>query len=806
MKKFYILVALILAFHLSQAQNNIAGQITNSEGSPILNTNVFLKNSSFGTSVDARGNWELKNIPSGSYTLVASSEGYTTLEKELAISSNLKLNLQLEEDIYSLPQLVIESYTLSLGKQGLQDLPGSVDYIGPQELKVYQHSNVNNILKSIPGVNIQEEEGFGLRPNIGLRGSGLERSSKITLMEDGILAAPAPYAAPSAYYFPTVGRMNGVEVMKGSSQVRFGPFTTGGAINFISTPIPGQFQGKVGVTAGNFGYRSVQTSVGNSFKNIGFVVESFNYGATGFKELPSGGDTGFNKSDYQAKVRVNTNASARNYQSLSFMVGQTKEKSNDTYLGLTDEDFSIDPYQRYAASQVDNMDALQERFSVQHYLELPGIFNVVTTAYRNNFKRNWYKLQSVAGSGLNSVLSNPDDNPNAFGLLNGSVNTTDAELTMRANNRAYYSQGIQTVFDIEFQTGEIAHDIHISTRIHQDQEDRFQWEDDYSIENKVMKLEVAGIPGSQANRIETANASASYIFYKLAFQNLTVTPGARYENIKIQREDFGRTDLERTGSNLSTRTNRISVFLPGVGLNYQFNPRLNLFAGVHKGFAPPGSSSETDAEQSVNYELGLRKYTRVFEATAVVYLNDYKNLLGADLAATGGIGSGELFNAGEAITRGLELQLGYDILNRNKKFSLPVNLAYTYTNAEFTSDFEANFDEWGAVESGFQLPYIADHQINLSSSLNHKYFMLNFSTKYQSELRTSPGKGEIQTADKIGDFLVSDVAFNIFLNKWAWFNFSVTNLFDNQYEVARRPAGLIPGMPRAYKLGINVTL
>ncbi|MEP5612115.1 MAG: TonB-dependent receptor [Cyclobacteriaceae bacterium] len=790
------------------SQINLSGKVNLKDSQKgISNAYVFLENSSYGTVANAKGFWELADIPEGKYVLVLSSEGFTTVKKSIALTESVQLTIEMEEDLNTLPELVVESYTLSLGRLGLKDIPGSVDYLGPQELKTYQHSNVNDILKMVPGVNIQEEEGFGLRPNIGLRGSGLERSSKITLMEDGILAAPAPYAAPSAYYFPTVGRMNGVEVMKGSSQIRFGPFTTGGALNFISAPIPNQFAGKVGLSGGNFGYRSVQASVGNSYKNVGFLVETYQYGADGFKTLPNGGDTGFDKSDYQIKLRVNSNKEAKNYQSLNFMIGQTNEISNETYLGLTDADFSADPYQRYEASQVDNMEAEQQRMSLQHYLELPGLFNIVTTAYRNDFKRNWYKLQSIEGeSGISSVLADPIANAFAYDLITGNVNVDTAILNVRANNRKYYSQGVQTVLDFEFQTGTVDHDIHISTRYHEDQEDRFQWEDGYSIQNGVMQLAVQGAPGSQANRQENARAWASYIFYKLSYQSWTITPGIRHESITISRDDFGRSDLTRSGVNLTSRENETSIFLPGVGVNYHVSNKVNLFGGVHKGFAPPGSSADTNPEESVNYEFGMRKFGKALNITTILYLNNYKNLLGADLAAAGGVGSGDLFNAGTALTKGLELQASYDLVPANEKISLPINVAYTYTNAKFTSGFEANFDEWGTVESGFELPYIAKNQLHFSAALKSKNYAIDLSSRFQGDIRTSPGTGEIANTEKVGGFFTSDIAANFFLNEWTVFNVSVTNIFDNEYEVARRPAGLRPGMPRAFKLGVNVNL
>ncbi|MBK7634284.1 MAG: TonB-dependent receptor plug domain-containing protein [Saprospiraceae bacterium] len=134
-----------------------------------------------------------------------------------------------------------------------KSIPGSGQYISIRKLEKLNHPNVNNILRVIPGVNIRDEEGFGLRPNIGLRGTPVNRSAKITLMEDGILIAPAPYADPSAYYFPTFARMQGVEVLKGSSQIKYGPYTIGGAVNLLSTAIPSDFKGFAQLSYGSFG-------------------------------------------------------------------------------------------------------------------------------------------------------------------------------------------------------------------------------------------------------------------------------------------------------------------------------------------------------------------------------------------------------------------------------------------------------------------------------------------------------------------------------------------------------------------------
>ena len=135
-------------------------------------------------------------------------------------------------------EVLMQEVAIIGSKFNLKDIAGSAAFLDTQDIREHGVADVNRLLRRVPGVNLRQEDGFGLFPNISLRGVDAARNNKITIMEDGILTAPAPYSAPSAYYSPSTARMSGVEVLKGSSQVKYGPHTTGGAINFLSTAIP----------------------------------------------------------------------------------------------------------------------------------------------------------------------------------------------------------------------------------------------------------------------------------------------------------------------------------------------------------------------------------------------------------------------------------------------------------------------------------------------------------------------------------------------------------------------------------------
>lgn len=801
-----IVTILLIALSVSAfAQNQIKGVVSmKGDNSPIIGATVYIEEIGIGTVTDRNGLYELNDINAGTYHISISSVGFNTIDQEITMgASPMEYNFALTEKAFDLPQVVVESVSMTGGLAGIQNTLGSAHYIGQKEIQKFSYTDINRTLRNIPGVNIQEEDGYGLRPNIGLRASGSERSSKITVMEDGVLIAPAPYAAPAAYYFPTIGRMEAIEIMKGSSQIKYGPYTTGGAINLISTPVPSDFSGHADFIAGSDGYKMLHANMGNSHKNFGYMVETLQYSADGFKELDNGGNTGFNKEDYLAKFKVNTNPNAPIYQSLTFKIGQARESSNETYLGLTDEDFEINPVRRYAASAEDLMTTEQTQLSLTHFAQLTDFLDLHTTVYKNDFSRNWYKLDKVDGQSISNILNTPSEYAAELAIVRGESDADDA-LAVKANNRAYTSEGVQTNAIFHFRDGDLSHKIDVGLRVHRDELDRFQWVDSYNIQNGIMQLASSGVPGTESNRIESANALSTYIQYKLAWDKLTLTPGLRYEHISLSRTDYGKADPERVGTSLSTRENTVDVLIPGLAASYKLSESANLFGGIHKGFAPPGSTEGANPEESWNYELGYRFANNGIRLQALSYYNDYANLLGSDLAATGGTGSQDVFNGGEAVAMGIEMEASYDLLNNtNSTITLPLSVGYTYTNTTFDNDFESSFGAWGTVTSGDFLPYVPQHQLSMSLSAEHAKVLVDLSARYSTEMLTTAGTFDDENVGRTDEAFTMDFAVNYRLTKEISAFVNVNNLTNNVYIVSRRPAGVRPNQPRTYNLGLK---
>ncbi len=706
---------------------------------------------------------------------------------------------------------ILDEVTIIGHRRKPADVPGSAHVVGQEALQALLQSDVMRVLRTVPGVYLQEEDGYGLRPNIGIRGSGLDRSARVALLEDGVLIAPAPYAAPSAYYFPTQRRMYALEVLKGPSSIAVGPKTTGGAVNLISTPIPDELGGYADLRVGQNRALDAHAHVGDAGRRFSWLVETVQAVSDGFKTIdgPTNfdqGSTGYDIQDYMVKLQFDSDPAAALYQSLRLKAGFTDQVSDETYLGLTEDDFWQNPTRRYAASAGDVFEGEHDQIQASYVIESESNWRGSVTAYRNNFKRDWFKLQSVNGTGISSVLNDPVSYATEFAYLTGASNSPDDAIFKRHNNREYYSQGIQAEITWDMNLGDADLTLTSGVRLHEDEEDRLQREDGFRMEDSLMILTSEGAPGSQSNRVSNAEARSIFVDTEIGIGKWTFTPGARFEEIDMERLDFATDDPSRLNGPTRVRTNSVSVVIPGVGALYQLNNNWRILGGVHKGFNPPAPGSSANEEESVNIEFGTRFDNGQASLEAIWFRNDYDNLVGTVTASTGGDGQiGDQFDGGEVIVQGLELSAAFSPTLGS--IDIPLGIQYTWTaEAEFQNSFDSDFDPWGDVEAGDELPYIPKHQLRATAGLAKGDWGINVAANYVGKMRATAGQGTLIPADVIQSRMVWD-----FVARWNWSDtlstyFKVDNLFDEIYIASRRPSGVRPGLERTAYVGVTLNL
>ena len=702
-------------------------------------------------------------------------------------------------------ELDLSKVYITGGSDAVLTQPGSAILLDELELEKFEYTDIHRILNAVPGVNLQEEDGYGLRPNIGLRGTSPERSKKITIMEDGVLAGPAPYSAPAAYYFPNVSRMSAVEVFKGPSTIQYGPATVGGAINLVSRHIPYAAEGELDVQYGTDNYQRVNAYQGQQVGDFSYLVEGLRVSADGFKNLDTGGDTGFVRND--ALIKTQWQIMGETSHVFQLKLGYADESSDETYLGLTKSDFDADSFRRYAASQLDLSEWQHTQFQLSHVMETSDL-TISTDVYRNDFTRDWFKLNGFNSSSVSilDAINDPSTYSAYYDVLTGAAasTATDQQLRIGNNGRTYISQGVQTRLNQSFFTSNAIHNVEVGVRLHQDTVESAHTEQNYLM---AVGGELAAISGTFKTTVNSqikANALAFYIQDEIEFGKNTLTIGVRNENIETTKTTYASL----TGSEALTETLTQHVILPGMGLFRKMNDELGLLAGIYKGFtaATPSGDSNIEPEFSTNYELGFR-YSGIGQLEVIGFVNDYEQFSGSCAVSQGCDSSsvGVQANAGSALVYGLETgwRNGFEVAD----FGVPLSLTYTFSNGQFQEDFtdiQGVFGEAGQeIKSGYELAYLPAHKLNLQAGLNHERLALNASVLYQSEIRTISGEGAIPDAQKVSAYWVLDLSATYQVLSDLEVYSTLDNVFDKAYLVSSKPYGYRPGKPLSVNFGVK---
>ena len=682
---------------------------------------------------------------------------------------------------------LIEEVVVIGSKDEIRKIAGSGGIIEEEQLDRMDYTDLNQILSSIPGIYFREEDGFGLRPNIGIRGATTDRSQKITMMEDGILIGPAPYSAPAAYYVPNVARHSSIEVLKGPSSIKYGPHTVGGAINYVTSELNREEVAEIDLSGGSDGYFKFQALLGKDFGEVSILLDALRYQSDGFKTLDNGADTGFYRNDINAKIRWEPESDKA--QSLSLKLGFADEDSDETYLGLTHADFDIDPTRRYPASQLDNFQSEHRQLHLNYALQMTESTSLNVKAYLNEFERAWNKFDGLmSGTAPQKILTSPQLYANQYRVLSGLANSTGSDsdtIDVTNNDREFSSRGLQISTTTAYSFSNVDNELSFGIRLHKDEVDRDHRKAGFLMESGNLIDNGIDYPSKVQNHAES-QAVSLYASNRFYINQLEIELGVRYEDIE--------GDL--TNHMLAvTKSNDQSKVLPGLSALWGLSESTSLFAGVHKGYSPrsPGSSAD-QAEETTNYEYGLRynQENRGFEI--VGFHSDYENLLGRCRVSDFGCNPGEEFSGGEVKISGAELS-GSLQRNFDNDLNLTVSLNYTYTDSEFQESFLSTFSQFGLVREGDELPYLPESIARVEILLTKDDWELLGAIKYQSSMREEPGQGPIEQGLYGEELTVVDLSASWHFSESGSLQLLMTNLADEQKIVAHRPFGARPNRP-----------
>ncbi|HMO38419.1 MAG TPA: TonB-dependent receptor [Saprospiraceae bacterium] len=715
--------------------------------------------------------------------LSASTDNSTALKNSLSANASNDTLL-----FYEMPAVRI------LGEKPrlMSDVPGSATFLSKKTLQSLQPINGNEVLRTVPGLHIVEEEGIGMRINIGIRGLDPDRSSRVLVLEDGIPVALNPFGEPQMYYTPAIDRMESIEVLKGSGQILFGPQTIGGVVNYITADPPASSAGRVKITGGDGGFLSTLLGYGNTVGNVGFQVNYLR------KQADNVGPTSFRINDLTTKLKFQLG----NKSTVGVKLGYYDENSNSTYIGLTQtmydqggQDFvRMAPDDRLAVQRISGSLSHEYRFNLN--------VKLATTAFAYSTVRNWQRQDFSE----NPTVSNQT------GVVWGNPEVPGGAIYMRNQNghrnRQFEVAGIESRLTARHRT------LGIGGKL----EGGLRYMTEKAFEQRVNGTKADAQSGALVNdEIRSGQALSAFLQNKFYLSDrLTLTAGLRSEVYFYERNVLRSSQRD---TSIIANTD-ITQLLPGAGLNYNFNDNWTVFGGVHRGFAPPrvanaitteGVVYNLDPELSWNYELGLRG--QIGEAIALEmtgFYMDFSNQVIPISESAGGAGSG-LINGGSTLHRGIEAAVNVNVGQwlLPTQHTLELIGQVTYVNAFYNKDrFRGSGDNRVNIRDN-RTPYAPEWLV--SSSIRYEApfgLQMRLTGNYISEQFTD----ELNTTTpapngRVGlmpSYFTVDAAAGYEITKLnLTFNLAVKNLTDERYIVSRRPQGIRVGLPRFVTAGVD---
>ena len=303
-KNLIILFLFAIQISFAQSTGAIKGSVVNSEANALSNVNIEVKGLQIGDETNNRGEFSLKNIPEGNYTIQVSYVGYET--------QNLKVNVQ-PGTTTKIPSIILigkqeqlgtvvlrgngngnkftRNTSVSVAKMPLKKIenPQVYNNITAELLQEQVITNFDDAIKNASGLTkLWESTGRG---NDGAGYFSLRGFPVQPTLVNGLPALTNGSPDPA--------NMENIEVIKGPSGTLYGSslVSYGGLINITTKKPYDYFGGNISYTLGSFGLNRVTADVNTPLDETGDVALRIN---TAYHTENSFQDAGFNKSLFVA--------------------------------------------------------------------------------------------------------------------------------------------------------------------------------------------------------------------------------------------------------------------------------------------------------------------------------------------------------------------------------------------------------------------------------------------------------------------------------------------------------------------------
>ena len=606
---------------------------------------------------------------------------------------------------------------------------------------------------------MKPDEESAVVANIGMRGIS-SADYKTLILEDGVPVAPGLFVGNGRYYNPRVQRMDSIEVMKGSSALRYGPLNIGGVINYqTKQPKDGAL---VDVSVGSWDTYKTTVELGGSSPNKDSKVGAI---------LSWAKSDGFMDKGYEMKDAViKAGTAIGDNQWLGVKFTHYENDANISYRGQF-----LGEYQNEKESNPAPDDwFLTERnsFDVNHRWNINDDMELQTLFYWSEMNRDYWRYD-------------------VDGAASKAAGQWIYKDTLNGNNRAFERIGAETRLVTKHTLFNISSEAEVGLRLMNEKMD-----------DVTIKATRATPRTGTVNKDvkDSAKSVALYAQNRLDITDqLSVTPGVRIEHYEQQREDKKKNE--------SVKTSNTEV-MPGLGVTFQLDPAVQLYGSVYKAFSPAlnGDSlsglqdQKLDAETAVSWEFGLRGQQDALSYEMTAFRMDFDNQIipansNSDFQSTNG---GKTYNQGLEGAVNLELDNGFDVF---------ANLTWVI-DAQFKGD---RYNKNGTLKSrdGDRVPYTPEWIANLGLGYTYAGLRTQLSANYTGsqftdELNTKPIVENTSGffTGKINGYTTVDLTTRYTLNDQVEFYGAVKNLADKRYIASLRQ-GIYVGPERSLEAGVR---